>query len=179
MRKTTKTCRKLKEYCKPNRSKKMPEDQHEKKLIPKHYTTMWIKTNRRDSNVYFKFLFSGSIDEFVVKLVVQAHHFPALALEWQVLEPLIPGAWRTSPFGWGITYLKCSLLKIRREKLEVPPSSLSLHRTNMETWCSSFPWTGRVLLRFRVGNERSCFRHISIITFPFFLVPVTFPVTFF
>ena len=59
----------------------MPEDQHEKKLIPKHYPTMWIKTSRRDSNVYFKFLFSGSIDEFVVKLVVQAHHFPALALE--------------------------------------------------------------------------------------------------
>ena len=30
---------------------------------------------------------------------------------------------------------------------------------------------------FRVGNERSCFRHISVITFPFFLVSVTFQVT--
>ena len=32
---------------------------------------------------------------------------------------------------------------------------------------------------FRVGNEQSCFRHISVITFPFFLVSVTFQVTFF
>ena len=30
---------------------------------------------------------------------------------------------------------------------------------------------------FRDGNERSCFRHISVITFPFFLVSVTFQVT--
>ena len=32
---------------------------------------------------------------------------------------------------------------------------------------------------FRFGNERSCFRHISVITFPFFLVSVTFQLTFF
>ena len=30
-----------------------------------------------------------------------------------------------------------------------------------------------------MGNERSCLRHISVITFPFVLVSVVFPVTFF
>ena len=33
-----------------------------------------------------------SIDELVVQLGVWAHHFPALALERQVLEPLASGA---------------------------------------------------------------------------------------
>ena len=32
---------------------------------------------------------------------------------------------------------------------------------------------------FRVGNERSPFRHIRVITFLFFLIPVTFPVRYF
>ena len=62
----------------------MPEEEHEKKLTQKHYTTMRIKTSRQDSNVYLKFLFSPSMDELVVPPVVWAHHFPALALERQV-----------------------------------------------------------------------------------------------
>ena len=36
----------------------------------------------------------------------------------------------------------------------------------------------RFLSCFHVGNERSCFRHIPVITFPFFLVSVTFLVTY-
>ena len=87
--KTTKTRRELKKYSKPNWSKKMPEEEHEKKLTRKHYTTMRMKTNRQDSNVYLKFLFSR---ELVVSPVVQAHHFTALALERQVLEPLTSAA---------------------------------------------------------------------------------------
>ena len=39
----------------------------------------------------------------------------------------------------------------------------------------SFPWTRHVSAS---EGERSRFRHISAITFPFFLVPVTFPVFF-
>ena len=39
----------------------MPEEEHEKKLTRKHYTTMRMKTNRQDSNVYLKFLFSGEL----------------------------------------------------------------------------------------------------------------------
>ena len=50
---------------------------------------MRMKTNRQDSNVSLKFLFSR---ELVVQPVVQAHHFTALALERQVLEPLTSGA---------------------------------------------------------------------------------------
>ena len=42
-----------------------------------------------------------------------------------------------------------------------------------ETLWSSFPWTDAFPLCFRVGNEGSCFRHISVITSPFFLVSVT------
>ena len=64
----------------------MPEEEHEKKITRKHYTTMRMKTNRQDSNV---FLFSR---ELVVSPVVQAHHFTALALERQVLEPLTSAA---------------------------------------------------------------------------------------
>ena len=60
-----------------------------KKINPKHYTTMRMKTNRQDSNVYLKFLF---IRELVVSPVVQARHFTALALERQVLEPLTSAA---------------------------------------------------------------------------------------
>ena len=37
---------------------------------------------------------------------------------------------------------------------------------------------GDLVFHGRVGNERSCFRHISVITCPFFLVSVMFPVTF-
>ena len=60
-----------------------------KKINPKHYTTMRMKTNRQDSNVYLKFLFSR---ELVVLPVVKAHHFTAQALERQVLEPLTSAA---------------------------------------------------------------------------------------
>ena len=73
----------------------MPEEGHEKKLTPKHYTTMPIKTSRQDSIKHLphdQVSLQPSIDELVAPLVVRAHHFPALALERQVLEPLTCGA---------------------------------------------------------------------------------------
>ena len=90
--KTTKTSRKLKKiyiYRKRNWSKKMPEEEHEKKLTQKHYTTVWIKTSSQDSKVYLVSL-QPSMDKLVVRLVVQVHHFPVL--DGLVLGPLASGA---------------------------------------------------------------------------------------
>ena len=67
----------------------MPEEEHEKKLTQKHYTTMWIKTISQDSKVYLVSL-QPSMDELVVRLVVQAHHFPVL--DGLVLDSLASGA---------------------------------------------------------------------------------------
>ena len=58
-----------------------------KKLTPKHYTSMRTKTSRQDSK--FTSSFSSAVNwRACCPPVARAHHFPALALERQVLEPL-------------------------------------------------------------------------------------------
>ena len=69
----------------------MPEEEHEKKLTPKHYTTMLVKTSRTGLKRLPQATLQPSIDELVVPLVVRAHHF--LACEASVWKGRERGFW--------------------------------------------------------------------------------------
>ena len=64
-------------YRKPNWSKRIPEEKHEKKSTQKHYKTMPIKTSRNDSNVYLKFFFSRQSTTLIETLRSRFGHLTA------------------------------------------------------------------------------------------------------
>ena len=179
MRKTTKTCRELKEYHKPNRSKKMLEDQHEKKLMPKNYTTMWIKTSSQDSNLYFKFLFSRQLTSLLSSL-------------W--CRHITSQRWLWNDKSWNLLYLGHG--ELHRSVEALPIWSVLCWKFVGKNWkfhlppyhCTGRTWKHAVL----VFHERDAFCDVSesetndhvsatflLSHFRFFLVPVTFAVTFF